>query len=141
MTRETQMERSVSDAVQRGLKGNCPNCGSGRIFGRFLKVNEHCPTCGEALHHHRADDAPPYVVISIVGHIIIGLLIAVEVRFHPAIWLHLALWVPLTIALSLLLLQPVKGALVGLQWALRMHGFGAEDDHVRKTMWTVEPTP
>jgi uncharacterized protein (DUF983 family) len=94
------------------------------MFDGFLKVVDQCATCGEALHHQRADDAPPYVTMFIVGHVVIGLLLAVEKRFQPDLWVHLVLWLPATVILSLWLLPRVKGALIGWQWALRMHGFG-----------------
>lgn len=93
------------------------------MFRAFLKVADRCPTCGEALHHQRADDAPAYFVILIVGHFIVPAALSVETVFAPSYWIHAALWLPSTIGLSLALLQPIKGALVGLQWALRMHGF------------------
>jgi uncharacterized protein (DUF983 family) len=105
------------------MRGQCPHCGEGRLFKSFLRVDEHCPACNEALYHHRADDAPPYLVITIVGHIVVGAMLMVEKAYAPDLWVHAALWVPLTILLSLLLLQPIKGALIGVQWALRMHGF------------------
>jgi uncharacterized protein (DUF983 family) len=114
----------------RGWRGRCPHCGEGRMFRAFLKVADRCPACGEELHHQRADDAPSYFVILIVGHIVVPVVFTVEVAFAPAYWVHAALWLPLTIGMSLALLQPIKGALVGLQWALRMHGFNpAEPDH------------
>jgi uncharacterized protein (DUF983 family) len=93
------------------------------MFWRYLKVADACPHCGEELHHHRADDAPAYFTIVIVGHIVVGLVLAVEIAYRPALWVHAALWLPLTVILTLVLLPMVKGALVGLQWALRMHGF------------------
>ena len=63
--------RDAWSAMLRGLRGRCPNCGEGRMFRAFLKVADHCPACGEALHHQRADDAPAYFVIMIVGHIVV----------------------------------------------------------------------
>lgn len=116
-------ERSPVQAMLRGTLMRCPRCGTGRMFGRFLKVREVCPDCGQELHHHRADDAPPYVVMFIVGHIVIAAMLWIEVVYAPAMWIHAAVWLPLTLLMSLVLLQPVKGALVGLQWANRMHGF------------------
>jgi uncharacterized protein (DUF983 family) len=74
--------------------------------------------------HHQADDAPPYFTILIAGHIVIPLLMMTELTFAPPLWLHLLIWVPLTAILSLVLLPSVKGAIVGLQWAQKMHGFG-----------------
>jgi uncharacterized protein (DUF983 family) len=103
-------------------------CGQGRLFGGYLKVEHACAACGTELHHHRADDAPPYFTMVIVGHVVVGGVLALERFAGPPYWLHLALWLPLTLALSLWLLPMVKGALVGLQWALRMHGFGTGPD-------------
>ena len=112
-------------AIGRGLKGRCPACGSGRLFPRFLKVADQCSACGAELHHHRADDLPPYIVILIVGHIVGWGILMAETEFEAPLWLHLAVWPLLALVLSLLLLQPVKGAVVGLQYALGMHGFAA----------------
>lgn len=120
--------RPVGPAMLKGALCRCPSCGEGRIYGRYLKVVDACDRCGEELHHQRADDAPPYIVIFIVGHIVISGLLSVEMAYAPPTWVHLVLWLPLTIILSLALLPPVKGALIGLQWALRMHGFGREEE-------------
>ncbi len=119
--------RSVVDAMRRGGLGKCPACGKGALFARYLKVADRCPACTEELHHHRADDAPPYFTILIVGHFIVAGVMMVENYFHPNYWVHILMWFPLTIGLSLWILPRVKGALVGLQWALRMHGFGGPD--------------
>jgi uncharacterized protein (DUF983 family) len=110
-------------ALWRGFRSRCPACGQGRMFGTFLKVNDACPACGEELHHHRADDFPSYLVIVIVGHIVVPLVLAVETHFAPPYWVHWTLWLPLTLGLTLGLLQPVKGAVVAAQWLLGLHGF------------------
>jgi uncharacterized protein (DUF983 family) len=115
--------RPVSGAMLRGASLKCPACGKGSLFRRYLKVADACPACGEELHHHRADDAPPYFTIVIVGHVVVSLVLAVEMAYRPPLWVHAALWLPLTVVLSLVLLPSIKGALVALQWALRMHGF------------------
>ncbi len=117
-------KRSAWLSIRRGFAGRCPACGEGRIFGRYLKVNAACPNCGEELHHHRADDAPPYATIFIVGHIIgTAMLLAEEFWPDAPIWLHALIWPTLTAMLSLWFLPRVKGALIAHQWALRMHGF------------------
>jgi uncharacterized protein (DUF983 family) len=111
---------------KRGFIGRCPACGDGRIFRKYLKVADRCSSCGEELHHHRADDAPPYFTILIVGHIVGTLLLIGEERWPDApMWMPIVAGLVLAIAMSLALLPRVKGALVGWQWALRMHGFGA----------------
>jgi uncharacterized protein (DUF983 family) len=110
--------RSKRLSMSRGFKQKCPSCGEGALFGKYLKVNAACPSCGEELHHHRADDAPPYFTILIVAHVIgAGILWTV----------HWLIWMPLLLVMCLWLLPRVKGALIGLQWALRMHGFGELD--------------
>lgn len=120
--------RDVQQAMWRGARLRCPACGEGRLFRAYLKVADACPQCHTELHHHRADDAPPYFTIMIVAHIVVGGILAMEQAFQPADWVQAAIWLPMTLLLSLLLLPPVKGTLVGLQWALRMHGFGGSPD-------------
>jgi uncharacterized protein (DUF983 family) len=123
-------KRPIWQSIRRGFYGRCPHCDSGKMFRAFLKVADRCAVCGEAFHHHRADDAPAYFVILIVGHLVVPLALVVEVAYAPPYWLHAALWLPLTIGLAVGLLQPVKGAIVGWQWANYMHGFdpNADDD-------------
>jgi uncharacterized protein (DUF983 family) len=113
------------EAARRGFLGRCPACGQGRLFGRFLEVVDRCEICGAELHHHRADDFPPYLVMIIVGHVVVYGILQTETRLDVPMWVHFAVWPALTVALALALLQPVKGAVVGLQYALGMHGFGA----------------
>ncbi len=114
----------VVTAITRGLAGRCPACGEGRMFAKYLKVAEACETCGEELHHHRADDFPAYIVVSIVGHIMLSAAYWVEVSFAPAIWLQMVSLLPAGAAMTLALLQPVKGAVVAVQWHIGMDGFG-----------------
>jgi uncharacterized protein (DUF983 family) len=116
--------RSTLHAVLNGMRCRCPSCGRGRLFRSYLKVADTCEYCGEDLHHHRADDLPPYIAIFIVGHLIVGLML--ELEFHATIepWVYLVTLAPLAVILPLILLPSIKGAVVGLQWANRMHGFG-----------------
>ena len=122
-TRFDQTPRRYGRSLLRGLMGRCPHCGEGHMFRAFLKVADHCEVCGEALHHHRADDAPAYFVIVIVGHVVMPMMLSLEINYAPPYWVHAVLWTPLTLLLTIGLLQPIKGAIVGWQWANRMHGF------------------
>jgi uncharacterized protein (DUF983 family) len=119
------MARSVEQALWRGFKLECPACGEGRMMTGYLKVADHCPKCQEDLSHQRADDAPPYFTILLVGHIIVPAMLTVETLWHPPMWLDFVIWLPMIAILSMLLLPRIKGALVGLQWAMGMHGFEA----------------
>lgn len=130
-------ERDMGLAMRRGFMGRCPNCGEGKLFRAFLKVADRCTVCGEDFHHQRADDAPAYFNIVIVGHIVVPLALAVETAFSPPYWVHFVLWLPLILGLSFGLMQPIKGAIVGWQWANRMHGFDPEAERDDEHLQTV----
>lgn len=131
----TAADRPVWPALWRGWSRVCPACGKGALFDRYLKVAHACSECGTELHHHRADDAPPYFTMVVVGHVVVGLILAVEKAYAPETWLHLVIWLPLALGLTLWLLPRVKGALVAYQWALRMHGFGKGPDPADPQPW------
>ena len=114
---------SLPKASWRGFTMKCPNCGQGHLFGRFLKVVDSCEVCGEDYTPQRADDLPAYLVIAVVGHLVVPALLAVEMAYSPPVWLQLLFWIPITGLAAFLLLQPVKGTIVGLQWQTGMHGF------------------
>ncbi|HXI87650.1 MAG TPA: DUF983 domain-containing protein [Parvularculaceae bacterium] len=116
--------RSLRAAMMRGARKACPECGIGRLFAGYTKTRERCSHCGLDLEGHRADDAPPYVTIVIVGHLAIPLALAVKQIFDPPLGLQFAVWAPAMILAMIWLLPISKGALIGLQWANRMHGFG-----------------
>lgn len=111
-------EPSLIEAMRRGLRGRCPVCGQGRIFSRFLKVVPQCAHCATPLGKLRADDAPPYFTILLVGHIVVPSMLLLEQIAAPPIWVHMALWIPLTLLLALGFLQPIKGVVIGVLWRL-----------------------
>ncbi len=117
-------DRPAKPAAIRGFKRRCPNCGQGALFDGYLKVARTCPTCGEELHHHRADDGPAYMTILIVGHLLAPTLLIVFTKLRPDPMVTATFFTIGTVALSLYLLPRLKGMLVGIQWAKRMHGFG-----------------
>ena len=116
-------KRDLWSSLKRGFRGRCPRCGEGKLFRAFLKVDNRCSACGLDFTPHRADDLPAYLVIVIVGHIVVPAVLWIETNYTTPVWISFAAYLPFTFAASLALLQPVKGAVVGLQWALRMHGF------------------
>jgi uncharacterized protein (DUF983 family) len=118
----TDSDRPVGRSLARGLARSCPACGIGRSFKGYLTLVESCASCGVALGRIRADDFPPYVTMFIVGHLVVPLVLMVERQWAPALWLQLAVWPALSLALALLLLPRIKGAIVGLMWALRLRG-------------------
>lgn len=119
-----EVERPTKQAMLRGARGKCPCCGEGALFSRYLKVADHCPHCNEALHHQRADDGPAYLTILLVSHLGAPLLLAFYMAWRPSAISMIIGFGLGAVVLSLLLLPRIKGAMVGLQWARRMHGFG-----------------
>ena len=118
-------DRSLREAVTRGFFGRCPACGRGRLFRSYLKVVTVCQICGEDLSHQRADDAPAYVTLLIVAHGVgAGILLSEELWPHSSLLWVCAFWLIVTVVSSLIILPRAKGAVVGQQWALCMHGFG-----------------
>jgi uncharacterized protein (DUF983 family) len=109
---------SVLTGMKRGVLHRCPNCGEGRLYTRYLKVDIDCEVCGHDLARYPADDGPAYFTILIVGHLFVAPLL-----LFPFIWkVSPLLVVPLTVlplaGLTLLLLPRVKGAVIGALWAI-----------------------
>ncbi len=139
--RPSIQNRPVGQAILTGIRQKCPNCKTAKLFRAYLKPVDVCANCGEEIFHQRADDAPPYFTILIVAHIIVPAMLVVEKTLRPELWTHAAIWLPLTLVLSLAILPLAKGALINLQWALRMHGFDPdhrEPDHLDDEDFEIE---
>jgi uncharacterized protein (DUF983 family) len=116
--------RPVWPAVRNGLRHRCPACGRGPLFSSYLKTVPRCADCGEDLSHQRADDGPAYLTVLIVCHVVgVALHLLVQhTDLGPG--MIAGLLSGLAIPLSLALLPSMKGLMIGVQWAKRMHGFG-----------------
>ena len=102
--------------VRSALSGRCPRCGEGRLFDGWLKVAPGCGACGLDYSTIQTGDGPATFIMQIAGFLVGFSALFVEIRFHPPMWLHLALWIPLVIALSLALMRPGRGLMIGLQY-------------------------
>jgi uncharacterized protein (DUF983 family) len=113
-------------AVLRGLKGQCPACGHGNLFRKYLKVSPRCAACDHDLARYPADDGPAYLTILLVGHLVVAPLF-----FFPIVWESSALYslplilIPLAV-ITLLVLPRVKGGWIGMMYAL-----GVKDTEAR----------
>lgn len=119
----TTAERPVFPALKRGWRRRCPKCGQGPILSGYLKLRESCPVCRENLSHARADDGPAYITILLTAHVMGPLLLLAFEVFRPDPLILAVVFSIGVTCMSLFLLPRVKGALVGIQWAKRMHGF------------------
>lgn len=119
----SEEERPLGRSIARGMRCRCPACGSGQLFKSWLKPVDECRACGEDISHQRSDDLPPYISIMILGHVAVGGFMMTDMVLNIPMWAHFAIWVPITILVALLTIQPIKGGVIGLQWAFKMHGF------------------
>ena len=104
--------------ISRGARRRCPTCGQGGLFDGFLKVRATCTACGANNGDYPCDDLPPYLTIFAVGHLVVPPLALIDLRYQPSMWLQAVIWLPVTVLLCLLLLPTMKGATVGLLWAV-----------------------
>ena len=104
------------DPVRAGLACACPRCGQGRLFDGLLKVRPACSNCGLDYSFADSGDGPAVFVIMIIGFIVVGLALYFDSNYSWPIWLHLILWIPLAVGLSLWLLRVLKALLIALQY-------------------------
>ncbi len=110
---------TAADPFAAGIRGRCPRCGQGRLFTGYLTLRSSCEACGLDYGFADSGDGPAAFVILIIGFIVVGLALAVEVSYGPPLWLHFIIWVPLALVLSLAALRVIKGLLVTLQYRNR----------------------
>jgi uncharacterized protein (DUF983 family) len=99
-----------------GLKGRCPRCGEGHLFKGYLTIAERCDSCGLEFSFADSGDGPAVLIMFPVGTIIVLLWLISDALWNWPALVHLAVWLPMTVILSLLLLRPFKGVLVNLQY-------------------------
>ncbi len=114
-------------ALGRGFMCKCPACGQTKLFNGYLRVVDDCSNCGAPLAEYRADDAPPYFTIFVVGHIVVPLMFIVSRETNLSDLVQGLIWVPVSLGLTLGLLRPIKGATVGLMLRLGMTKAGQND--------------
>lgn len=105
--------------LNRGFRRRCPRCGEASMFAGYLTIAPRCTGCGLAFEPIRADDAPAYFTISVVGHIVVSGLLLMEAILHPPSWLQAAIWLPATLFLSLALLPFMKGGVMAAIYCSR----------------------
>ena len=113
-------------SLRVGLLCRCPACGEGRLFDGFLTVVERCAVCGADLRAHDSGDGPAVFIILILGFLVVGGALAVEMAYAPPLWVHAVIWPPLVLVGSLGLLRPFKGVLIALTFRHRRHTFGPQ---------------
>ena len=107
---------TIPHPLLAGLRGRCPDCGEGHLFEGFLSVAPTCEACGYDLSKADSGDGPAVFVIMIAGFLVAFAALFTEFRFHPPVWVHLVLWLPATLGITLGLLRPLKGVMLAAQF-------------------------
>ena len=120
---EEKLNRSLKVAMFFGWKRLCPRCGKGELMSSYLKVSLECSSCFQDFRCQRADDGPAYITILILGHLLVPLILVFYDFFRLNPLIMAVSLSTVAILLTFYLLPRIKGALIGLQWAKKMHGF------------------
>lgn len=105
--------------LSSGLRSRCPRCGSGALYEGVLTVRESCEVCGLDLRNQDPGDGPAVFVILILGFLVVGLAVLVEINYAPPLWLHAVLWLPVILGGAILMLRTFKAILIALQFRHR----------------------
>lgn len=116
------MRPSTLTAICRGALGRCPRCGQGRLLHHYLKMVDRCSVCSEPFGHYRTDDAAPWLTILVVGHVTVPIILICEMNFQLPLALAFAIYLPLIVGLTLLLLPRCKGVMAAALWATKAEG-------------------
>lgn len=102
--------------LSTGLAGKCPRCAQGNLFQSFMKPVTRCSACGLDMAFAEEGDGPAVFAILILGFALVGMALYVEYTFRPAFWVHILLWVPVTIVLGTWALKLIKGVMIAAQY-------------------------
>lgn len=111
-------ENSYLSSMLRGATLKCPNCGQGKLFVKYLKLTQSCDVCCQSLAHYRADDAPPYLTIFLVAHLVVPLFLYLDRLYDLSLLILLAISIPTTMVILLLCMPSIKGVVVGVLYCL-----------------------
>jgi len=111
--------RGAGELISLGLRCKCPRCAVGKTFSGYLKISERCPVCGLGLEGHDTGDGAVVPAMLLLGSLVVGLAAYVEFTFEPPLWVHAVLWVPTILGLTMMILQPLKGVSLALQYKYR----------------------
>ncbi|MDA0998219.1 MAG: DUF983 domain-containing protein [Proteobacteria bacterium] len=119
MSDSIEPTRSVGQTIGLGFAGKCPRCGEGAIFASYLKVADRCTVCGLGFSGHDSGDGAVVPALLVLGAVIVGVALYVEFNFEPPVWVHMAIWGPLTVLSTMGMLPRLKGIGIALQHRFR----------------------
>jgi len=103
----------IAAAAMRGL---CPRCGAPTLFAGWIKFADRCSACGLDFAQFNVGDGPAAFLTLILGTLVTAAAITLELTLHPPLWLHMLIWIPVTLAGVIWSLRIAKGALMSAEF-------------------------
>ena len=116
---EDQIEKGQPAFVRAALFGLCPRCSSKTMFASATQFRAKCEDCALDYDSFNVGDGPAALMIIPIGAIIISLAVLLDIAVRPPFWLHVLIWVPLTMTLVVAFLRFAKGAMLTLEYRNR----------------------
>jgi uncharacterized protein (DUF983 family) len=105
--------------AQAALTCRCPRCGQGKLFDGLLEIRPACPVCGLSFDGFDTGDGFAVPILIVLGAIVVGAAFWVDFHFHPPLWVHAILWLPVTCVLVVLMTRYIKSFLAAQQYRTR----------------------
>ncbi len=102
----------------------CPRCGKGPLYRGLLTIRDTCPVCGLDLSASDTGHGAAVAVTLVLGTIVVGLAFVLEFTLAPPLWVHAVVWPIVTVPLAVLMMRPLKAALVAQQYRYRADEMG-----------------
>jgi uncharacterized protein (DUF983 family) len=109
---ETKHIEGQPGIAKAALLGLCPQCGTKSLFTNPVHFAERCEDCGLDYSAFNVGDGPAALLTLVIGALIIIMAILLDVAARPPFWVHVIIWVPLTVLMVVLSLRVAKGALL-----------------------------
>jgi uncharacterized protein (DUF983 family) len=116
MDEPAQVPPGQMPVAQAAFLGRCPRCGNATLFAGMTRFADHCRACGLDFRQFNVGDGPAAFLILIVGGVITALALTLQLKAEPPFWVHVLLWVPLTVAAVVGCLRVSKAALLILEY-------------------------
>jgi len=113
------MTSKINPKWKAAFLARCPACGKPGAFQNIIKIADHCKSCGVELKNYETADGPAFFAISIIGTLVGFAAGIIEVIYSPPLWVHLALWIPITFVGSIIVIRITKTLMIAHQMDLK----------------------
>ena len=99
--------------------GRCPRCRARTLFAGVISFAPQCRSCGLDVSGFNVGDGPAAFLTLIIGAPVSALAIWLQLAAEPPFWVHVVLWLPLTIFAVLAGLRYGKAKLLTAEYRRR----------------------